>query len=181
MNKILIKIENHSDVSASLNEKFSALFPSWAIIVATILSFTILLMVLTMLVWKPVKKMVKDRQDYIQNNIDEAATQNVDASNDREKANQELVEARIESAQIVADAKFAAEKNRINIKQQAKDESEKILANAKKEIEAEKVKLQKETKQEIVEVALAAAAKIIEKEVDTKVNRKLVEDFVSQP
>ncbi len=180
MNKILIKTQNHN-LSTDLNEKFSALFPSWVTIVATVLAFTILLIILTLLVWKPVKKMVESRQAYIQNNIDEATAQNTEASNDREKANQELVEARVEAAQIVADAKFAAEKNRTSIKKQAKEESDKILANAKEEIEAEKIKLAKETKQEIVEVALAAAAKIVEKEVDSKVNRKLVEDFVAQP
>ncbi len=177
MNGVKIQVTNH-DISTDLNEKFSALFPSWVIIVATVLAFTILLLVLTFLVWKPVKKMVVNRQAYIQNNIDESDAKNANATDDREKANQELVKARIEAANIVAEAKTIAEQKRTAIKEKASYESKKILANAKQEIQAEKVRLEKETKQEIVEVALAAAKKIVEKEVDTKVNRKLISEFV---
>ncbi|CAM9107080.1 F0F1 ATP synthase subunit B [Mycoplasma marinum] len=180
MNKITSLVEQRANLSEDLNDKFSALFPSWVTIVATVLAFTILLIVLTLLVWKPVKKMVADRQAYIQNNIDAADAQKVEATNDREKANQELVEARVESAKIVSDAKIAAELKKSAINESAKLESKKILADAKQEIEAEKVRLERETKQEIVEVALAAAAKIVEKEVDSKVNRKLVNDFIKQ-
>ncbi len=162
----------------ALKEKYNGLFPSWVTIVATILAFTILLLVMTKLVWKPVKKMVSDRRAHIQSNIDSATSQNKEAADNKEKANQELISARVEAAEIINEAKVSAEQLKRDSEIKAKENSNKILADAKQEIESEKIRLAKETKQEIVEVALAAAKKIVEKEVDNKTNRKLVEKFI---
>ena len=51
---------------------------------------------------------------------------------------------------------------------------------ADREIEQEKVRAQKEMREEIIEVALAAAQKIVERELNENDEREFVEKFVEE-
>lgn len=175
-----IVVNKHESIKEHLSELFKdhGLFPQWTTVVATLIAVTILLLVLGKLVYEPVKKMVKERREFIQNNIDEATKQNNEASVDREKANEELMQARMEAAEIIAQAKLDADKVKETNINKAKNEAAQIVDNARSEIEREKIKFDQESKEAIVEVALEAAKKVVEKEVDNKTNRKIVEDFI---
>lgn len=162
----------------SISEKFDTLFPTWPTIVATILALLILLMVLTKLLYKPVKKMHDDRQHYIQENIDSAEKYSNEAVDDREKANDELIQARLAAAEIINQAKVEAENVRTDKIALADKEAMKVVADARSNMEAQQAKFEEESKEAIIEVALQAAAKVIEKEVDNDTNRKIVADFV---
>lgn len=121
-----------------------------------------------------------DRKRYIQNNISEAERLAKDATIDREKANDAIIQARIEATEIVAAARIDAENVRAQKILTATEEANRILADAKRDIQSQQVKFEQESQEAIVEVALAAAAKVIEKEVDNKTNRKIVEDFIKE-
>lgn len=165
-------------VSDELKGKFDALFPTWTTVVATILAVVILLLVIKKFVYEQIKNMVKERREYIQNNIDQSLTQNNEAAADREKANEELIQARIEASEIISQAKMDAEEVRANSVENAKNEANKIVSDAHSEMAREKVKFEQESKEAIVDVALEAARKVVEKEVDNSTNRKIVEDFI---
>lgn len=122
--------------------------------------------------------MVQGRRQFIQNNIDEAIKHNNEASVDREQANKELIQARIEAADIIAQAKMAGERVKADNIAQAKEDANKIMLQAQNDLEREKAKFEAESRQAIIEVALEAAAKVVEKEVDNDTNRRIVEDFV---
>ena len=138
----------------------------------------ILLTILTSLVYKPVKKAFQGRKNYIQNNIDESERLNLEASSDREKANEELMKAQLEANTIVSSAKVKAETVKAEKIAVAKDEANKIVADAKKDIKHQQDKFDQDSKEAIITVALAAAAQVVEKEVDNKTNRKIISDFV---
>lgn len=167
-------------VAQDLSEKFDALFPAWPTVVATILAVLILLFVLSKFLYKPVKKMHDDRKRYIQNNISEAERLSKDAILDREKANDEIIQARIQATEIIAAARVDAENTRAQKILLANEEAHRLLVDAKRDIESQQAKFDQDSKEAIIDVALAAAAKVIEKEVDNKTNRKIIEDFISE-
>lgn len=172
------KSADSKSTADSISELFDGIFPTWPTVLATILSLLILMFVLTKFLYNPIKKSVEDRRKYIQGNIDEAEDQNKKASSDREKANEELIQARKEAADVITNAKLRAEKIKSNSLIIAKKEADRLLKSANEDIEIEKAKFAKESKKAIVDVALSAAAKIVEKEVDTKANKKMVKDFI---
>lgn len=161
-----------------LSEKFEVLFPTWTTVLATILAVLILLFVLTKFVYGPVKKMHDDRQRYIKNNISEAEKMHQDAYLDREKANDEIIQARLQATEIIAAARIEAQDLHSSKIILANKEVEKIKEDAKRDIEAQQAKFEIEAKEAIVEVALAAAAKVVEHEVDSTANRKIINDFI---
>ena len=158
--------------------KFAGLFPTWITVVATIVAVLILMLVLTKLLYEPIKKNFKDRQSYIQTNINEAERQNTVASSDREKANDELIIARSAAADILTTAKVQAEVVRAKEIAKAKEEAQGIISSARAEMANEQTKFEMESKAAMVDIALEAAAKVVEKEVDNKTNRKIVEDYI---
>ena len=167
-----------SSTADVLSEKFEALFPTWTTVVATLIALIILLIILTKLFYKPVKKMHDERKDYIQHNIDSAESQNEEAVSDREKANDELIQARILAAKIVNQANEDAELVKVDKLAMAKISANKVIEDANSNIEAQQAKFDEESEKAIIEVAMAAAAKVIEKEVDNNTNRKIVENYI---
>jgi F-type H+-transporting ATPase subunit b len=122
--------------------------------------------------------MFAERRQYIQNNIDESQSNLENASGDRQNANTELINARLSASQIISDAKVQSENIKALTIDKAKDEANEILNEAKNEIQMQRAKLESDAKVQIISVALAAAQKIIEKEVDKESNRRLIQDFI---
>lgn len=119
-----------------------------------------------------------DRQRYIKNNISEAEKMHQEAYLDREKANDEIIQARLQATEIIAAARIEAQDLHSSKIILANKEVEKIKEDAKRDIEAQQTKFEIEAKEAIVEVALAAAAKVVEHEVDSTANRKIINDFI---
>lgn len=174
----MFQSNQEQNVSYILGNKFEALFPSIFTIIATLLSLTIIIIVLTKFLYNPIKKLHDERRKYIQDNIDVAEKENKQATLDREQANKELILARLKANKIIEKAKsevLEVKETKINL---AKKEAKKIIEDANKKIKSQKIKFEEDSKKIIVDVALSAAKKIIEKEIDSKTNQKIIEDFI---
>ena len=174
----MFKTNQEQNLASILGNKFEALFPSIFTIIATLLSLTIIIFVLTKFLYHPIKKMHDERRKYIQDNIDVAEKENKHASLDREKANKELILARLKANEIIEKAKSEAFEVRETKIDFAKKEAQKVIDDANKKIKSQQMKFEEESKKIIVDIALSAAKKIIEKEIDPKTNKKIIEDFV---
>ena len=163
-----------------LTALFQGLFPTWPTILATMLAVTVLFIVLTKFLWKPMKKYVNDRHTFIQVNIDSAIKKEIEATNSRKAALKELDAARVEADQIINNARMEALNLRKEMLDESKQQSKQILEAANAEILRNKLRLKHESKQEIVSIALDAAKKIIGENVDSKTNRKIIEDYIKQ-
>jgi F-type H+-transporting ATPase subunit b len=126
------------------------------------------------------KKYVSDRHDFIQTNIDNSVKQEAAAIDNRKLALRELDSARLEANQIVDNARKEATVVKSEIIAQTNEQSRQILESARAEIVREKERLAMESKEEIISIAFAAAEKIIGKNVDSKINKKIIEDFIKQ-
>ena len=60
----------------------------------------------------------------------------------------------------------------------AKNEAAGIVAKANEDIEREKKRAVNQIKDEISEIAIAVAEKVVEKEITTKDNDRLIEEFI---
>lgn len=108
------------------------------------------------------------------------------AKRDREAAAALLAEhraqiegARGEAQKLIADARAAGERVRQEIVEQAQQQQADILARARAEIEAEKTRAILELRREAVDLAIAGASKVVERNLDDQTNRKLVEGFLA--
>ncbi len=169
----------------AVNEKLDIkvaenLFPTWPTIVASLIALVILLLILTKLVYKPVKNMYEKRQEYVQNNIDSSKNQLLVAHQEREQASEELLLARNRAEAIIEEANKVAESIKMQSVIEAKDTASNIIDSAKISIEEQKNQFYAQSKKMIVDVALKAASKVMEKEVDQKTHQKLIKEFIEK-
>jgi F-type H+-transporting ATPase subunit b len=89
-----------------------------------------------------------------------------------------MAAARAEAQDILSKAKAVAQKEREALLAKAREEYEALLARARKDIGAEKEKAIQELRREAVELSIAAASRVIEANLDTEANRRLVAEFL---
>ena len=141
----------------------------------TIVTFFIVLAILKWKAWGPLINALDKREE----DIREALASAEKARQDAEKASSEyedmMKKARVEAQQIVADGKAAGERVKNDIESAANDKANEIIEKAKAQIDAERRKAIQEIKSSVVDLSMDAAAKVIEKNLDSDDNRKLVD------
>ena len=141
----------------------------------TIVTFFIVLFILKWKAWGPLISVLDKRAEDIKNALSAAER----AKEDAERASQDyeklVQKAHIEGQQIIADSKAAGERVKNEVESAAKEKAEEMIGKAKTQIEAESQKAIQEIKSSVVDLSIEAAEKIIEKNLDSEDNRKLVE------
>ena len=141
----------------------------------TIVTFLIVLLLLKWKAWGPLMSVLDKRAEDIKNALSAADR----AKEDAEKASQDYEElvkkAHAEAQQIISDSKNAGEKVKNKIESAAKEKAEEMVEKAKIQIEAESQKAIQGIKSSVVDLSIEAAEKIIEKNLDSEDNRKLVD------
>ena len=145
----------------------------------TILTFLLLLTVLTKFAWKPLLKMLKDREDLIRSSLEDAEK----AREKLERLNAEgeaiINQARSEAQSILSEGKAIAAKLKDETLDVAKVQAKKIAREAEKQINIEKDKAIAEIKSEVVNLSISIAEKLINKNISPEDNKALIDESLS--
>ena len=146
----------------------------------TIITFLLLFYVLAKFAWKPLLKMLEERENLIKSSLDDAEK----ARQELEKINSEseviISQARSEAQSILSDGKAAAEKIKDDTIAKAKDEASKIREDAKHQIQVEKDKAITDIKKEVVDLSISVAEKLINKNISEQDNSSLIEESLKK-
>jgi F-type H+-transporting ATPase subunit b len=123
-------------------------------------------------------KMVEERERRIQRQLEDAERANAEAQRLLEEHKKQIAAARNEAQEILAKAKSVSQKERETLLAKAREEYDALLNRARKDIDAEKEKAILALRREAVDLSIAAASRVIEANLDTEANRKLVTDFL---
>jgi F-type H+-transporting ATPase subunit b len=109
-----------------------------------------------------------------------------DARRDREEAEKVLAEqraqlerGRVEAQKLIADGRSTAEKLRNDLLEQTRAQQQEMLERARRDIQTEKDNAIAALRREAVDLAIAGASRVIERNLDNDANRKLVETYLS--
>ncbi len=146
----------------------------------TVVIFLALLAILWKYAWDPILGAVTAREEGIQKALDEAAEGRAEASRLLEQHRARLDEARRESQDIIAAGKAAADRVRKEMEDKARLEAAAIVERARDEILREKDAAMADLRRESVELALAAASRLLHENLDRERNRRLVMDYLGE-
>lgn len=149
----------------------------WAFVVQLTATFLLVLILAKFLV-KPVRKYIASRQAYIQGNLDEADAKNKEADINLTNANKKLHDAKIVSKEMVENAKVTALNEKDRIINEANEEVSQMKEKARKDIENERIMMKEQLTNEVIDVAIAAASKIVEREVSKEDNEHIIDAFI---
>jgi F-type H+-transporting ATPase subunit b len=148
------------------------------LIIWTVLVFLILLALLWRFAYPAILKSVEDRERRIQKQLEDAERANAEAQRLLEEHKKQIAAARGEAQDLLAKAKTVAQKERETLLAKAREEYDALLERARKDIEAEREKAIQALRREAVELSIAAASRVIEANLDTDANRRLVSEFL---
>lgn len=140
----------------------------------------ILYWALKKILFKPVTEFMENRTASIEKAIADANQKNVDADELINQYEQKLLAAKEEADNIIKEARSRAEREYTTILNNARADSENLTVKAREQIEREREQMRKEVRNEVASLALSAASKIIEANMDNEKNRVLVNKFIDE-
>jgi F-type H+-transporting ATPase subunit b len=159
--------------------KGGLLTPSGGLMVWTLLIFGITFGILWWKAYPKILEAVEAREKTLSDAIAAAKKDREDAAALLAEHQKALDATRDDVQKIMTDARATAEKVRADIVEQAHKEQQSMLERARAEITAEKDKAMAELRKQTVELAVRAAGKVIERNLDVETNRAVVETFLA--
>ena len=142
----------------------------------TILTFLLLLTVLAKFAWKPLLKILKDREDLIRSSLEDAEKAQTELARLNAEGEKIINKARAEAQEILSQVKASAAKMKEEILIDSKEKAKTIADNAEKQIRIEKDKAIEEIKGEVVNLSISMAEKLIRKNLSADENKALIEE-----
>jgi F-type H+-transporting ATPase subunit b len=146
----------------------------------TLAIFLLVVLVLGRFAWGPVLTLLQEREQFIHKSL-------ADAKHDREEAEVRLKEyaariqnARAEAAAIVDEARRDAERLREDLKQRARTEADTMIQNAERQIGLQTQRAIQEIRREAVDLSVAIASKIIQRNLTKEDNQRLIDEALRQ-
>mgnify|MGYP005956035087 CR=1 FL=1 len=152
----------------------------WESIVMHLIALIILTVGLYFLLFKPVKRMIKERQDKIRKIEKENADLNEEVKKMKESSEIVLADARKEAAVIHENAIKVANQKADEIVQGARRQAKGMIDRTEQELEEERRKLGSDIEKQIAEVSVAVAQKVIARDITPEDNKKLIEESLSE-
>ena len=154
------------------------LIPNWVSFVCQLGALIVMILVIFFVAYKPVRKMLKKRSDYIEDNIRQEEEAKAEAIKNASQSEEAIIASKKEAANIIAQAKETAEDNKRAMIEETQLEINKMKSLAEEDIARSKEEAKEEIRQEMVSVALAASEEVLKREVNEKDNARIVENFI---
>ena len=175
-------IQEHGAAAASEGAeaaKGGLLSPAGGLMFWTLIIFVILAFVLSRYAFKPITAAVEKREKALEDAIAEAKADREAAAALLAEHRAQIENARNEAQKLIVEGRAIGEKVRADMIEETRTQQQDMLERARREIDAEKVRAIAELRREAVDLAIAGASKVIEKNLDDDSNRRIVESFLS--
>ena len=145
----------------------------------TLIIFGLLFTVLAKFAFKPLFAAVEAREKALEDAIEGAKRDRAETEQMLAQQRAQLETARNEAQAIIADSRATAEKMRSDLLAQTKQQQEEMIEQARRAIDGEKSAAIAELRKEAIDLAIAGASRVIEKNLDSAGNRQIVESFLA--
>jgi F-type H+-transporting ATPase subunit b len=142
-------------------------------------SFLIVLFILAKYVLPIVQRTLDKRQALIREGIENAEKAKHDLAEATSNAERIILDAKRQAQGVIERASQNAEQIAQQIQDEAREKAEKYSQQQVARIQQEASRARLELSREVVNLSIEAASKVINRSVDSKDNRRLVEEFVT--
>lgn len=153
--------------------------PNAGLMVWTLVVFIGLMWVLKKFAFKPLFAAVEERERALAEAIDGAKRDREAAAALLAEQKAQLEAGRSQAQQIIADGRAVAEKMRSDMLDETRKQQGEMLEQARRDIEGETARAIADLRSEAIDLAIAGASKVIEQNLDTAGNRRIVDQFLA--
>lgn len=149
-------------------------------LVAQIINFSLLLVLLTAMMYKPVVKKLDERASRIRESLEKAEEVKREAERTEQQFQARIQEARREGQTMIAQATKAGERLVEEARQRARQEGEALLVRARSEIEMERDRVINELQQRFADLTVLAAGKVVGRSLDKEAHARLIQEVLEE-
>ena len=151
----------------------------WQILIS-LANLTILFLLVKKFLYKPVKKVLKQREDEINTHYTAAKEAEDDALKSKAEYEEVLSGAKVEADGIIKDAADKAKRRSDVIIDEAEQKADRIIRQAEQDAKLERKKATDSIKKEIVEVSSALSEKLLDREINADDHKALIDSFIEE-
>ena len=148
--------------------------------ILTILNLFIQMFLMKKFMFKPIRRVLEERQKRADQNIRAAEQEKAEAEAVKAEYTKNMAQAREEAAGILERAKQDALQQADALLASARTEAQSLKTKAENDIRQEKKRVLNEAKDEIGGLAMDIAGRVIEREVHEADHRALIDDFLQK-
>jgi F-type H+-transporting ATPase subunit b len=146
----------------------------------TLVTFAGLLVVLARYAFKPLRRILDERESRIRESLEKAETARQEAQAVLQKNEEHLEQARSETRRIIGEGHRIVAEMKREAQKTAKEEADRIVSEARLEIEREMTRGVGELKDTVANLSLRIARQVIKEGLDEKRHREVVEEFLAR-
>ena len=154
--------------------------PDPGLFIWTILTFLVLLFLLAKFAWGPLLQALESRQDGIRKALDDAQQAKGELERLQQESAQIIARARQDADAIITRSRSDAEGLREELRTKARAEAEGIVRNAERQIQAETARAVQQIRHEAVDLSVAIASKLLQRNLSKEDNERLIDDTLRQ-
>jgi len=151
-----------------------------ATLIAQMLNFLVLVVLLRIFAYKPIVKMLKEREERIAGSIKKADDDAAAAEATLKQYQEQLAGARVKAQEIIDKAEKRTREDHEASMQTTKAEIDQMKHAAQLEIQRERALAVEKLKGQVAALSIAAAEKIVSKNIDAAENEALIKEFIDQ-
>ena len=152
---------------------------NWSIIMIWI-TVIVLFLVLKKFFFEKVKNFMETRSNSIQDAFDSAEAVNRRADEKMQNYTKRIANVEAEGREIIRDAKIKADAQAREIIEDANKQATEIMNKAEKNIEREKQKAMEEMRKDVAALAMLAAERIVEREIQNIGQDEIVDEVINK-
>ena len=145
-----------------------------------LLNFALLVVIMTYLLYKPVKRVLQSRADRVENDIKTAADNKASAEALKTQYEQKVRDIEIERGTVLDETRKQANSRRDQILEEAKAEAQELKDRAARDIAAERERVKAEVHQAIIDISADMAAKLVAVNIDKNAHDKLFAEAMTE-
>jgi F-type H+-transporting ATPase subunit b len=179
---LLLAVPAYAQEAAALAEsaaKPSLLTPSGGLMFWTLIIFALVFFILSKFAFGPITAAVQAREAALEAAIAAAQADREAAAKLLEEHKKNIENARNEAQRFIAEGRTTAESMKSEMLEATKKQQEQMLERARRDIESEKTKAIDSLRKEAIDLAIAGASKVIERNLDDAKNRALIENYLA--
>jgi F-type H+-transporting ATPase subunit b len=150
------------------------------LILWTIITFVVVLVILRVAAWKPLVGALTAREEGIKASLQQAEQARRDAHELLEENKRQLAKAEENAQQMIRQGRELGDRLKSEIIDKANTSAQHMIAQAREEIGREKEAALTALRAEVADLAIAAAGKLIDANLDTPKQHKLVESAINE-
>lgn len=161
-------------------EGVAVILPDMNETIPMLVAFIILVIILAKFGWPMFEGMLEKREKTIAEALAKSEEARVEAERVLAEYQSQLVDAKSQASQIIAEAKETGEAVRADITKQAQEESAAMIEKAKVAIEAEKKAAMAELQSSIADLSIDVASRLVSNDLSDDEHRAIIERYISE-